>query len=547
MTQIANIVLVGGGMANTFVLSRIISALTHAVRLKSLAGESIETEIKITLINADRQFAGGVAYSQTDACFLLNTPIALIEPKREFRVWLEDNLDSILDYITTTAGNVGQVWLQRHSEPLKQGDYAEVSLPRSVYGLFLKHHLWQTCNELKQANQRYGTKIQLEFLQATVEAIHRLKTGFQLSLKDNRAEVMQLIEQGNGDFAFVVQTKRLINQPLWADLISFGIGFINTTYPHLMGEAGYFSSIYAQGIDQIAQFILTRSNFPVNVALLGTKAAALDAIYHIEHHPRLREKVNIQAISSSGQTRQPAILSDRPVAYLPTVLPQRLATLQTAAALVEVVKQELTHGEAMGYTRLDVWRSLGAMGLLKMARQRLPSAEKQKFDRDGQAQLRNVTSFTDADSIEAFNHLKADGILRIISGKIQSVQSSSEHQFCIHTIQESGEVVLNVDVVINCLGPAPLRQSHHPLITNLLEQPLALVNESGMGICVNGDREASPNFFVVGPLTSGGEIRNKNKRGEPEFHLARYTMPYVLEDADAAGTAIVARLINLMQ
>jgi hypothetical protein len=219
------------------------------------------------------------------------------------------------------------------------------------------------------------------------------------------------------------------------------------------------------------------------------------------------------------------------------VLPQ----LKTAMAAVAAVEQELRRGEAAGYTKLEVWRGLNRIGCLKMARQYLSSEQQAVFDRQGQAALQRLTSFTDLASVEALEHLQTDGILSIIAGKISRIDdhfNSVENSllFEIGIERGFGVELIQAEIVINCLGVAPLRQSHNSLIRCLIERQFMIENESGMGVQVNSLREASPRFFVVGALTSGGTI--PNCKGELKFHLARHTMPYVLEDADAAGRAI---------
>lgn len=543
MTHPTTVVLLGAGMANTFVLGRIVAALASHVRRDRLSSCAVASDLNIILVNADHHFAGGVAYGRSDACFLLNTPIALIEPKREFRDWLDDHLDWIIDYISTHAGNAGQKWLQKHAEALKRQDYAEICLPRVIYGMFLKQYLWNICMALKQTNERYGVKIQLEFLRATVESIRRQENGFILSLKGNIAERMHWVEREDGTFEFRT-AETLSVESCFANFVSLGIGFVNKTYQPLVGQDGFFTSVYDPGMETIARTILAHPSQKVNVGLLGSKASALDVLYYVEHHPQLRQKVRIYAVSTSGQTRYPAKLSDRPLPYLPSILPAVLPHLQTADAIVDAVEQEIAAGEAAGYTRLEVWRSICAIGYRKIARRCLPPEEKRKFDREGEMMLRSIASFTDVESIEAFNHLKTDGVLSMIQGQIFSVDRELENsaQFDVAIAKGSEIYRLKLDVLINCMGATPLQTCHSSLITSIINHQLAVVNESGIGLSVNRDREASPNFFVVGPLTSGGEI--ENVRGEPEFHPVRHTMPYVLEDAKMAGKCISDRLFR---
>jgi uncharacterized NAD(P)/FAD-binding protein YdhS len=543
MRRNIHIMLVGAGMANTFVLARFTSALVPIMRSLEASDCFNLPEIKITLVSADRNFGSGVAYASDNSCFLLNTPIALIEPQREFREWLEDHLPDIIRYIQAQSGQAWQAWLQKNLNSLQQGDYAEINLPRVIYGMFLQAQLGMAGDRIKQLNERYGTQITLELLKAKVTQIQRESERFILSLADDRVEKVSLVEQANGGFEFPVQSEMRLKQPLVADLVSLGIGLIPVQYPQLVAQPGYFPSVYEPGMATVAEAILKHPASPIRVVLLGTKAAALDVIYYIEHQPQLRARVRLQAISTSGQTRTPAQFSNHSTSYLPTVVPAVFPHLNTAAAFVESVKQEIAVGEAAGYTRLEIWRSLLKMGYLKIARQHLPLAEKQKLDWEGQAELQKITSFTDLASSEAFEHLRSDGILSIVSGKICSLRTCLEGSYPLFYVEvqhSSGMESIAAEIVINCLGTSRLHQSHHPLVNHLIAQSLMVENESGLGVRVNQEREASNNFFVVGALTSGGALANC--RGELEFHLARQTMPFVLEDATVAGKTIAHRL-----
>lgn len=528
------IVLIGIGASNVFVLSRFVKSVLHRCEYKRQEVDFYKN-IKIVLVDKSMNFGRGVAYGENHALFLCNTPVKMLEPKREFQEWLEDYRDYIPERIESRIDSEHKAWFKDFLIKLKNSDITEVNLPRIIYGDFLISVLQDSIYLASKINKEYSLNLEISVFEAEVCEILKSGGKYKINLNNPKAIAVspELIKNKFEDYKLEIVDGCI--EKLTADVISLGIGISKTTHAHLDGKSGYFSNIYESGIDAVRDYIQSHPSSIVNIALLGSKSSALDFIYYIKNTESLKRKVRICVVSSSGKTRYPAQLSNKVNRYLPRLVHEKALFISTSEELVKCIEEEIKIGMDEGYTRLEVWRGILRGGYYEIIRKGLSDYQKFILDRVGSKKIREMTSFTDADQIYAFDSLLKEEILNIKQAKVGKIDFCEQRESKFYIYSE-GRFLESSDVVINCMGPSSLQSSADPLIKSLIHQRLVKVNVSEKGFQVNAKREASKNLFVVGPLTSGNEIFGRD--GKSKYSAERHTLPYVLEDSSLVGKLI---------
>lgn len=544
-SEALRIAFVGGGASNTFALLRLLKYLKSAADHQLLDRLCQFPKIEIVFLNADDNFATGIAYGKIHPIFLLNTPIRMLEPCREFEQWFMDSKSWVISKLVSMAENENAGWLKDLRLQLERADISEVNLPRVIYGAFLREEFQKSFSLVESINTVCTTRIEITVLKARIDKIKKKEDIFRLSVRNQKVKVTSSHRHEDGDIVFLTKDiENMAKDHIDADIVSFGIGFERNSYSNLCGVQGYFPSVYEPGVDVIRDWIISHPARIVEVAILGTKSAALDFIRYVSYTPDILQKVRIKAISLSGQTRYPDKISVDKPGYLPLLVSNRINKITTTDELLELIEEEISLGQSHGYTRLDICRSVLKGKYQELARQKFNNKEKRKLDREGNRRIRDLFSFTDSDSVEAFHKLRKKGILCPERGRVSSIdyKSGNGRPFVINTTCDGASKKTAVDAVINCTGAARLRNCRSPVLKSVLDENLASINESGVGLKVSSTREASPNFFVVGPLTSGGEIGDR--KGRIRYQPIRHTLPYILEDADIVGEAIARHIIQ---
>ena len=141
----------------------------------------------------------------------------------------------------------------------------------------------------------------------------------------------------------------------------------------------------------------------------------------------------------------------------------------------------------------------------------LPFKEKQRF-------IRHLKRYWEphrhrmAPEIRArLDGYRASGVLEIIAGRIQQVQSRDRCAEVHVRVKNGGEQILDVDRIISCTGiHEDYKESPRPLIRSLMEHGLARANNLGIGFqtdphgaLLDANLRPSSVFFTLGPPRRG--------------------------------------------
>jgi len=141
-----------------------------------------------------------------------------------------------------------------------------------------------------------------------------------------------------------------------------------------------------------------------------------------------------------------------------------------------------------------------------------PSAEKKRFLRHCRAWWDVRRHMIDDTVSRQLLALQASGQLKIIAGRLKSVEEKNEQILCKYWDRHSKrEQELNCDWVINCIGPdGGIANSQNPLIKQLRDSNQIQSDSLGLGLNIdeqyrslNAVGKSQANLFAMGPLLKG--------------------------------------------
>ncbi len=321
-------IFIGGGVGNTIAVSKLIDALFEL----SLSQNDLIPQQKIVIIDRYRYFAGGVPWGkETHPTSFFNNPTRLTEPQQEFKTWLLNNLENLLNYVKEMSGKVGKNWLDNNRVNLCNGNIDEIYFPRRFYGFFLEDKLYKTLQKARDLN------IPVILLEALVERVTLNKNDSKtVLLKDNMG--YQVIMQPVMDDSLYPQYEFHGQDPFYgnlqADNICLGIGALPPPqFSEIQNSDGYIPNFYEDsGIEHLKRVILStfqqKNNLEkVRLTFLGSGAGLLEMLLEIDSNLEIRNRVKIISISHQGKSRNAAILSGKMPPYKTQFLKKKLLLL----------------------------------------------------------------------------------------------------------------------------------------------------------------------------------------------------------------------------
>jgi len=476
------------------------------------------THTHITILDKNDDFGPGLAYGRsTSSGLLLNSPVSsMVVSHRgnEFLDWLEKN-EGIWRGLVNLEPRLNS-WRDSNRIHLARRHYDPVFMPRAVFGLFLKEMFDTT---LKKAQTTNTLKVELR-----------------------QAQAMSVTRHPGGVFETTLDDGGVLS----ADYLILATGSPSPLrFPLAEGGKGYFPDIYASGIEAIADFMIkTAKEKTTQLVCVGSNAAFMDVVHYLHNDRRLADKVRITAISRSGKPPYGGIAEgDRETYRL-----QHLDALQTkqdlrAVELISAAENEIEAARETGYVSedrvLDLSVRKAILNIRETLLENLSRVEKRIFAERFGRRFEGVMRRTAIESsLEASDFMEQDK-LRYLSGNIERIEMT-KNGFAVVFEHNGTKRTLFADVAINCMGTPRLKDSDSLLFQNLLTVGLIAPNDSGAGIEVNENFEASPGLFVMGPMLGGGTSAG----GEYFHHLEDVTAigKYTPRLARVLGAAIAARI-----
>jgi uncharacterized NAD(P)/FAD-binding protein YdhS len=484
------LVLVGGGPACASVLMRL------AARPVSGAEPG-----EVVLVDPSGETGGGEPYvSGTSAALLLNDPLSTMDATGiGFGGWLRDGYPGWWARLVADPDPRVVRWVRRNADAVRAGDWAGLFLPRPLVGDFLR----QRVAEAGRVLAARGMPL-------------RVVTGRVTALRPTPA----------GDWQVLVDTLR---EPCRADAVVLGVGSLLPPPPTpVAAEPGYFTYRRARDVAALASGLAALPAGPDPVVVLGSGAAAAEAVYLLEDSTT----GELVVLSRSGclpdglePARTPGVrtgtadpsasgvcidTADPPASGVSIDAGDPPASgvcidagdppASTAAGLLAEVVAVLARGRAAGHPLVDL---LGAVRVrFDRTFAALPPAEKSRFVTDYAPPYRAAIRHISADYADAVRRLREHGRLTVRPGAVTAVTAGDAGPRVSFT-QGGTAHHLRARAVVDCRGFVGVHATDHPVVVDLLASGVARANPCGRGLDVDGDLAAAPGLYVLGPALAG--------------------------------------------
>ncbi|MDG1572719.1 GNAT family N-acetyltransferase [Robiginitalea sp. M366] len=478
-----------------FIGSGISSSFTLLQLLQKLEGQPTGLPMGILVLDQYPEFITGIPYGErSGAAVLLITSLRdfLPEPERSrFTAWLSENKAPLLEQFRKEGGTRSRNWLEKHQEEIDANQWEDIFLPRMFFGQYLKAQLE---SQLERAKTQ-GTAT-VRFVQGEVNRLSRQGDTWALATTEGIGYTADQVVLGIGS----MPNRLLWGQHRWEE--KSGLLFLNDLYYKGLGAA----------LEQVAAFAKTKGS-PLNIAVIGANASALEVIYRLNDMEGLRDCYGHFYILSTYGLLPDARPDQEKLKSYKTVNLERLKAKAKISAreIYQAANQDLDRAAAI---------DLGARSTVGVVSQavgellgRLDELELAEFACRYGNEIGRRQRCAGEHYVETLEALQAENRLEHIAGRFQDmVRDPETGQWHLHyTDTPSGnDKMLDrpVTLVINCAGAMDLYSREAPeLVHNLMDQELAVPNASRIGFEVNDRLETSPNLHVVGPLLGGNVIQ----------------------------------------
>ena len=168
------------------------------------------------------------------------------------------------------------------------------------------------------------------------------------------------------------------------------------------------------------------------------------------------------------------------------------------------IRADLGTAEQRSMNLADLYHAIGALVVQALAKMDLAQQEVLLRTRH---ELHQVGATCGADCRQASEESAADGTLCMLAGEVLRVEACASGQpFATMTYRAGGaEHVHPVPFpsVVNCGGFEELDACSSPFLVSAMQNGLCRPNRTNRGLFVNDNFEASPDFYVIGPLIGG--------------------------------------------
>lgn len=483
--RIYNIAFVGSGVSNAFTLLHFLRGLDQS--------EARREKLRIAVIEKDSQLWTGLVYGNRSSAnsLLINNlrefiPAAI---KEDFIYWLKSHRNEWSRHLAESGGAAAETWLAQNKKNMDIGSWDDIFLPRRLFGSFMTEQL-----EAAIARAQNMGYIELDRLHADVESVTWKAGKFDLRLK---------YHDGN-------------SAAIESQLAILGIGSPSVQALRTEGlspshESAYLADIYVTSLDaNIDRIRKAMDSAPAtrNLLIVGSNASALEVIYLCDQIPELRNAIDkIICISPSGKLPEIGAKVSLDAVILDNL--ERLEKRNDVQSdeLMAAIRNDAGDLQRQGVNILDAFPKISEIVISILGRMDKKQAE--HFHHNHGNNFTRMVRRGGQEYVSAAARLKAQNRLTMVPGRFLSLRPGTENHLlrCVYASNNSSTTechALEFGMVVNCSGFETLDDaSSSKLISTLIRHGVCKVNPSGHGFEVNNDFEASPNFFVAGPLLAG--------------------------------------------
>ena len=482
------IAFIGAGIATSYTLIPLIEKLL--VKPKN---------VEIYIIDKSEDFFSGLPYGERsgESVLLINNLKSFIPtPHRDdLKKWLNDNLNALLERFLKNGDALAKSWVDKNNNAIINGEWDQLYVPRFFFGLYIK----QKVNKIVEQAAKSG-HIKITLIKKETKNIKYISDGFEISFEDKKTLVCDKAILSIGS----LPNKSLLSKDK----------YLNNN------NAIYINQLYNPNLDTnleiVQKTILFRSEkkLATNILILGANASGLEAIYRtygsslsINYQDCNFTCLSTHGVMPDGQIDEQKLKKFRTTHLNSLVLDSSL----TANKIATAVNQDLDLAE-----KID----LGAASTVGIISEKfgtllgsLSSDELIKFSWKHGNQIGRRQRCAGEHYLSVINTLIKKKRFEQIKGRFLELKPTNSgfelhYKNSISTKEETSKNQYNI--VINCLGSIDLTNTKLPLLVqNIIDQGIVKPNGSQIGIQVNKALEASPNFYVAGPMLAGNLIENK--------------------------------------
>ncbi|BBX74732.1 FAD/NAD(P)-binding protein [Mycobacterium shinjukuense] len=481
-TPIFDMAFIGSGAACSMTLLELAQAL--------LSAPAAPPRLRIAVVERDEQLWCGIPYGRRSSiCSLAIQKLDdfVDEPEKSaYIAWLERNKPRWLELFGQQGGEAAARWIRDNGDALGANRWGELYLPRFLFGAFLSEQVDAAVATLRERDL------------ADIVTIHAEAVGARSA--DGR-QLIELSPSGDGPTAIEARTV---------------IVAVGSPPPKAMptgdGEPGFtYINDFYYPCEQTNLRRLRQSLDRVeprerrNVLVVGSNASSLEALYLMRHDARIRERVHsITVISRSGSL--PHKICDRPPEFDYPRLRALLAAETVAAAdLMSAIRADVATAEERSLNLADCYHAIGS--LVGQALQTMDPSQQEEFHCVHGMNLTRLVRRAGRDYRQAAEELAADATLKLLAGEVVRVRACGPGQpLATVSYRAAGAVhthPIPFAAVVNCAGFEELDECSSPFLVSLMRNGLARPNRTNRGLLVNDDFQASPGYFVIGPLIGG--------------------------------------------
>ena len=496
--KVYDLVIVGSGISCTYTLIHYISLLKEKLNQAATLPEKL---IKVAVLDKSGEFWTGVPYgNRTGKQSLIITALNEFLPPAElerFVAWLTDNYDAVLQSLKSRPGVLNQHWLKSYESAMVVGNWAELFIPRYVFGWYLKEQIEELLTEAK--NQEY-----LECDLFAGEALNIQKT-------EDRKYQVDFATAERDDSLTAEKVVLAIGSP--PNKASFLSNFDRSEADkNICAIANMYEPSQNINLERVLDF-LKRSNTPQDnkVLIIGSNASALETLYSLNNIPEAKELISkFIVVSPNAQFPHRIYADPTPSNFVPQNLTVLVESEQfTAEQIFEAVKKDVEAALEQGETVDGTYKIISKEVITAL--NMLDFAEQKMFVIKYGVEIGKYQRRAGQDYLNLVDTLLVEDKLEFLKGKfIGTNEGQPGFEYITSDTQQKETYDEPVKVVINCAGFQDVTKSSSALIKNLVEQKICIPNDSKGGFQMSGDFEANENLYLMGPLVAGN-INDKLK------------------------------------
>ncbi len=517
-----NFTSIGAGVGGTEATIAALYSVIENLRIQKAEGKNVAGQsYSYALVDESAEnIPGGVGFGREMSHFGdFNNPIRL--SPNDFVGWVLNNKTLISSYIEQYGGLKGQKWLDTYGSQLEQAltasDISELYLPRAVFGYFMEERLLDVMDVASKAEAELGIIIKVDFWQGVANGYMPSMDGKggTFTFGDEGLERLELVRTGQTfpKLRFEATGERQ-ETGLETERANISLGIappqqLATTAAQ--ENQNYLWDFYAEGgtqklLERIRAVQTDNPERQVTIHFLGSMAGLLESLPELEAM-RDAGTINVKLISSSSkaETLQKAeFTAGKPAYQLAHFTLANASQFSSADAVLDGVREEFKRAKESGYGAYDAWTPILMGGVLNTIISKLSDNERERYDSSIHPKLREISRFTNPETVLAKESLESKGVLVMRSGERATGIEERNGQLVVKIDKDTGVAENMADIVVNVSGPlSPDKLTNISPLIRALSEAGAEIAQTGIkvddGFQVKGVRGIS----LSGTLAEG--------------------------------------------